>query len=111
MPYTDTTPTDGFFERTLGFYWDEQRSFGPKYVTIDFQLSDEMKTDYPGYNETNTWGYTEKSTEQERWIAENLPVLLDFGFVIEVIDGPNRISTVPDLETNLPKMDFDSFYR
>lgn len=109
--YSDTTPNDGYYEEQIGFYWDDdQKPDEPQGFTIDFQLSDEMEDDYPHSieNEENL-SFEEGTKRREEWVAHNIDILLEFGFVIEVY-GHEEIESVSDLETLLPEMNFKLFY-
>lgn len=111
MIYSDTNTLDEHYEQYLGFYWSDDTSDEHQNITISFQLSEEMKEDYPHSIEDETdISVTNAVERREMWVAHNIEVLLDFGFVTYVHDD-GSITSVKELEENIDRMDFNVFSR
>lgn len=107
--YTDDTADDGFYEQYMGFFWDDDTDDGPQYFTINFKLSEEMKTDFPGAEVEEEHGINEVESRREEWVADHINTLLRFGFVTDVY-AHDEIDSVEALEENLHRMNFDAYY-
>lgn len=109
--YTEKTPEDGYYELNLGFFWQtDDREERPQYLTVTFQVTDEMEEDYPGEEAENKYGFEQAERQREEWLADNLQTLLNFGFVKNIY-GHEEISSIEEFKQHREELSFDAYYK
>lgn len=92
---TDAEPLQGTYEVSIVFGLTGESE--PQYITISFQVTKEMEEDLPFEDDFEERGAEYAEEQKERWVVNNLDVLLDMD-LIDYVSGNDEIEDVEEFQ-------------
>ena len=92
---TDAEPLQGTYEVSIVFGLSDDPD--PQYITISFQVTEEMEDDLPFEEDFEERGVEYAEKQKERWVVNNLDVLLEMD-LIDHVTGHDEITTVEEFQ-------------
>lgn len=92
---TDAEPLQGTYEVSIVFGLSDKSD--PQYITISFQVTEEMEEDLPFEEDFEEKGVEYAEKQKERWVVNNIDTLLEMG-LIDHVTGNDEIETVDEFQ-------------